>query len=786
MKPSTENAPNASPSSRRSSGSAASLTPELESALKVRHRNICLVNEIHTASTDYGDVDFLTMELLEGPTLHARLSAGRLEPTEALEIARQLCAGLAEAHRIGIIHKDLKSANIILSHLPDGTPRAVITDFGLAGEAALESDDLAGTPQYMAPELWRGGAASKASDIYALGVILYEMVTGEKPFADEPSQNRLTVPPTAPSTRARHLDKRWDTTILRCLDASPAARPTDTSEVLDALSGRRSAKGSFRRPCCFWHSPASPCGSPLLKYFEPPSIRLAILPISGSADVAAIGNGALIDVANRLAHRDDPPTLVVIPASRSLENDVHTPEQARQNLDATHALQITLHREGDDLLARGAVIDLATQTRLHEISGRYRMANAGDLSVALTGALSKALRLGDAAAEPLAAAATAPYLEALSFLRRDQHGFDRAIPLFRQAIRLDPRSPLPKAGLVEALVLKYGDTKEMKWIAEAEDELQAAETLNPDSVAVLLAAGRLDFSRGRYERALQNYQSVAERQPRNVEVLLRMAAVDEKLDLAKEAIEHYQKAIALEPDYYETYEEFGVFYYGRGEYENAAKQFRKVIQLAPRFINARINLGATLNDMGRDDAAAEALQASLRIKETGRALNSLAAIKAYQGRDADALILYKRALALDANNPIILLNLGDSSRRVSLDADSRLYYQRGSERALAELQNNPRSGPMRAFVGYFAARMGDARRGRQEIDQALQLEPQHKTVIRRAVVTYEVLGERDLALRSAAKATPDLLRELDRHPDLADFRRDPRFRELKAKMQNGG
>src|SRR5947208_283132 len=149
------------------------LSPELESALKVRHQNICLVNEIHTAATEAGDVDFLTMELLEGPTLQARLAAdGRLDPREALEIARQLCAGLAEAHRAGIIHKDLKTANIILSRRPDGNPRAVITDFGLAGEPAPDSGDLAGTPRYMAPELWRGAAASKASDVYALGVIL--------------------------------------------------------------------------------------------------------------------------------------------------------------------------------------------------------------------------------------------------------------------------------------------------------------------------------------------------------------------------------------------------------------------------------------------------------------------------------------------------------------------------------------------------------------------------------------------------------------------------------------
>ena len=98
------------------------LSPELEGALKVRHPNICLVNEIHTAETNQGEVDFLTMEFLEGPTLSAHLATnGAFGQKEALEITRQLCAGLAEAHRNGIIHRDLKSANIILSRNDDGS-----------------------------------------------------------------------------------------------------------------------------------------------------------------------------------------------------------------------------------------------------------------------------------------------------------------------------------------------------------------------------------------------------------------------------------------------------------------------------------------------------------------------------------------------------------------------------------------------------------------------------------------------------------------------------------------
>ena len=170
------------------------LSPELENALKVRHPHVCLVNEIHTTQTSHGEIDFLTMEFLEGETLSKRLAAkGKLPNQEALEIACQLCAGLAEAHRSDVLHRDLKSANIILCSGSHGV-RAVITDFGLACDMT-QSGEMGGTPRYMAPELWRGEKASKASDIYALGVVLYEMVAGRPPFEDE--ADRLKQPSAA-------------------------------------------------------------------------------------------------------------------------------------------------------------------------------------------------------------------------------------------------------------------------------------------------------------------------------------------------------------------------------------------------------------------------------------------------------------------------------------------------------------------------------------------------------------------------------------------------------------
>jgi DNA-binding winged helix-turn-helix (wHTH) protein len=237
------------------------LSPELKAALKVRHHNVCLIKEIHTAQTDFGEIDFLTMELLNGQTLSAYLATvGKIRQEEAVDIACQICAGLAEAHHRGIVHRDLKSGNIMLCDDVDGSQRAVITDFGLAGEPTSYPRETAGTPAYMAPELWRGDKASRASDIYALGVILYEMVAGRKPYDldDEGSAKEslseqappqwlterlrryreIATPSPSPSKWTPNLDSRWDSAILNCLAIAPGERIQDASEVVAALKGQ--------------------------------------------------------------------------------------------------------------------------------------------------------------------------------------------------------------------------------------------------------------------------------------------------------------------------------------------------------------------------------------------------------------------------------------------------------------------------------------------------------------------------------------------------------------------
>jgi predicted Ser/Thr protein kinase len=209
---------------------------EVRLARQIAHTNVCRVYDIGEAD---GHV-FLSMEYIDGEDLASVLRRmGRPSPDKAIEIARQICLGLAAAHDGGMLHRDMKPANIMI----DGRGRVRITDFGLAGltEDLAEGTEVAGTPAYMAPEQLAHGRASVKSDIYALGLVLYEVFTGKRVFAtnDLAELRRLheSGPKTTPSQLVRDLDPAVERIILQCLQEDPDIRPPSAYAVLGALPG---------------------------------------------------------------------------------------------------------------------------------------------------------------------------------------------------------------------------------------------------------------------------------------------------------------------------------------------------------------------------------------------------------------------------------------------------------------------------------------------------------------------------------------------------------------------
>jgi serine/threonine-protein kinase len=778
------------------------LSPEIKGALAVSHRNICRVNEIHTAHTKHGDVDFLTMELLEGETLSSHLrNRGRIKEAEAFEIARQICDGLAEAHRRGIIHRDLKSGNVILCRGENNQVRAVITDFGLAGEGT-QAGDLGGTPRYIAPELWKGEKATKASDVYALGVILYDMVSGMRApdtiSTLSHSDTNVTTATRSDSLLSnrrstfRGLPHRWAKTISRCLSTAPDQRPRSATEVVSGLRKSfvlrlpipiRISLGAI--PVLFLLSLFLPqVRGPLHDlFFRPASVRLVVLPASTSDGALVLSGGALQDAADRISHlKSGQRTVAVIPPAKAHDLQVKTPEEALRVLRATHALQTTMRRDGNDLLMEGSVIELQSGIHVRDFSSRYSPETAGAMAGALSGEVSTALNLRGNRPEVISPSAAAFYDRGLYYLRLDVQNLDEAIRAFQQAAQLDPRSPLPLAGLVEAEVYKHDETKAQSDLDKAQQYLQMAETLDPDSARVHLAAGMWNEEARQLGQALNDYLRVTDLEPKNVYAFIRLAGVYDKQGMPDKAINTYRYAISLDPTFYDPYEYLGVYYFHRGQFQEAVEQFEKVIELAPGMYNAYANLGAALENLGRMDEAEKAQQNALSIKKTPRALNNMGSLLLIEKRFADALPYLQRAATLTPNDYVVLLNLGDAQRLTGHAKDARSAYQKAMELSLAVLAQSPGSGLDRAFFAYFAARLGDRRRAEDEIRQALRLSPGDNTVIRRAILTYEALGMRMQAIEVAKTAAPELLENLKTDPDLAGFCQDPRFTELVAQI----
>ena len=209
---------------------------EVRTARQISHPNVCRVYDI-------GDVEghhFISMEFVDGEDLAALLRRiGRLPPDKALEIARGLAAGLAAAHANGVLHRDLKPSNVML----DGRGQARITDFGLAAAAGqVEDADVgSGTPAYMAPEQLAGKEVTVRSDIYGLGLVLYEIFTGRRAFnaptVSELRQLKERSLPATPSSTTTEIEPTVERVIMRCLDPDPRRRPVSVLAVAAALPG---------------------------------------------------------------------------------------------------------------------------------------------------------------------------------------------------------------------------------------------------------------------------------------------------------------------------------------------------------------------------------------------------------------------------------------------------------------------------------------------------------------------------------------------------------------------
>jgi serine/threonine-protein kinase len=760
------------------------LPPEVRNATEIAHLNVCKTFEIHTASTRQGTIDFLTMEFLEGETLAERLRRGPLPEKEARTIARQLCDGLAAAHRKQVIHGDLKSNNVILTTGADGTIRAVITDFGLASgpeatQRTLQSGELGGTPDYMAPELWRGEKASVASDVYALGVILYELACGHRPqWPGVTWEERLTwkPPPVRP---------KWDRVLARCLDPDPGKRFHTADDVAQAFAP------SVRRRWLLEAAAAAVLvvvsGVVIHRIMTVPgqSVVLAMLPFESGHDTATVAESVFHETERQLSHLQGNTLtkLTFVPASKTQGRHVDTTEKARSLLGATHVLRGSLERKKEKVVIHAYLADLRTRVNAKQWKAEYTPAELRYAPVALAGVVTETLRLPPlAGAATVNAAAKQDYWNGLYYLRRN-FTVDTALALLERAVAADPDSPLTYAALAEAQQLKFFLTSADAWLERAKESAWQAERRNPDLAQVHRVAGVLKYREGLYEPAAAECLRAIELDPNNGEAYRRLGQAYEASNKLDEALAEYRRSVEMDPGDFRNHQQLGTFYYQRADYNSALEHFVRTVELAPEEPRTHFALGQGYQVLGRLDEAESELRLSLRSGETGHGLHTLGVILMEEHKYEEAAACILRAVHLGPERLVWWMNLGTVYRLMNLKHESENAYRRALELGETEIARDPRNGKTRSRLAFVCARLGEQKRAESDIAQSLQMSPNDADVHFMAAATYEAMNRREDTLKVLSALPYAELADVRRWPDMADLLQDSRFLQLMDSRQ---
>ena len=763
------------------SGFRQQLPPEVRNAREISHPNVCKIFEIHTASTTKGEIDFISMEFIVGETLAERIQRAPIAEEQARAIARQLCSGLAEAHRHRLIHGDFKTNNVILTTDTEGSVRAIITDFGLARRAGAASALLGGTPAYMAPELWKGEKPSVASDIYALGVVLWELHSGERP-------SQLGVSSSTLPAGERAIWKRptgrgaWERIIARCLDPHPQSRFRNAIEVAEAFGPSRTRRWFLAATATLFLTAGSGVVTYLRLTAPAESVQLALLPNGSASETALASANLLHDTAKQLSELKSTSQrqFKFISLDKVTRNVVNTPAQARAALGASHSLRVALEQHGRYTSVRAFLTDLGSGAKVKQWTAEYKIGELGYAPVALAAFVTETLKLPPpAGGATVNDAARADYLAGVAAARRDSTA-DRALQSFEQAVAADHDSALTYAGLAEAQWLKAAATGDKVWLSRTAEAVQEAQNRNGDLPEVHRIAGLLKANSGRYEQAIPEYLRAIELDPRNGDAYRRLGEAYQTIEELESALAAFLKASEIDPKQYRNYRDLGDFYFQQARYKEAAKHLAKAVALAPDEQHTHYGLGVAYLGQGQFTLAEQELRSSIRLQKTPAALQSLAVVLMYEGKERDAIPYFLQALKLGPQQYLCWVNLGTAYRRLGRRVDSERAYRRALDLVERDIADNPRNGSVRSDLGYLCAQLGDKRRARSEIAQALQQSPNDAQAHWEAAATYEALGARDDALSVLAASPAGVLADLNRWPDVADLHADPRFIDLLA------
>ena len=775
---------------------------------RINHPNVCPIYHLDRADRGRkGETLFLTMEFLSGETLAQRLKrTGPMDAPTAARIAEDIIAGLAACHRLGIVHRDFKCGNVMLAEDAAGKTTAVVTDFGLAhtvdaGSRELTGDCIMGTPEYMAPEQWEGKPAMQSSDIYALGVVLCEMLTGKRPV---PSGPRAAVGLPAGGPR---VDRVWEGVILRCVESDPAKRFGSAEEVAAALRLQPAASGAAKVRSR-WLLPAAALLLALVVlsawFFYrrdalPKMKHVAVLPfrtIGATATDQVFCDGLVETLASKLSQLERyQKSFWVVPASEARK--VTDPAEAYRKLNATLVVNGSLERlpaktvlfihvidarSGRQVAARDITIEGADLTGMEEAAWE-RVTDMLDVE------LGPAERRSVEEGNPRVPEAAVAYVQGLGYLRRGGlNNVNNAIAQFQQAITRDPSYALPYSGLGSAYALKYEMTKDPQWLDRAADSAHSAVRLAPDLAPVHFTLGQISCSRGQYEEAEHELKRALELDPAIIEAQYYLGRLYEREGKLAEAERNFRAAVDRRPDYWHGRSDLGKFYYDQGRLVDAEGEFLEAVSLQPDNARGLSNLGAVYMAEGRFADALRVLRSEVRLEpDNADAYSNLGACFLYLRQYDNAVAPMKKAAELKPDDQDFQRNLGDAYHFAGQAEKSTAAYSRALEFARWQLDVNPKDWETMASAALYEAHLDHRAEALRLVERSMKMAPSNNEIFFTAALIYEILGQRAAALQAlrSAQDKGHSLADIERTPDLDALRKDNRYQDWIEKVKAG-
>jgi len=810
---------------------AARLDREARLASSLNHPGIVTVFDVGR----HEDRPYVVMELIEGRSLAAQLGDGRMRLREAIGIAAQIADALAAAHDAGIIHRDLKPQNIMIT----SEGRAKIVDFGLSkiAQAAADAEELTahgetitgdhavlGTAGYMAPEQVLGQAADARADQFALGTILYEMLTRRRAFRrdttlqtlssileDEPppiADARPDAPPAVVAVVARCLAKRPEGRYASTRDLAHDLRDALELMVLDTRSHAHARSAAIRRwgwplvasvvvaaaaviAAVLWQRPSAPVPA-AAEVFR----QIVVLPFANITKDPAdqvFADGLVETLTSSLTGIERfQRALRVVPASEVRVARIDSAKEARQALGATLAITGSIQRLASSLRLTLNLVDTVQLVQLGSRTIDFTIGQEAMTQDAVVGAVMAllSLQLEPEAQKALTAGGTtapgayASFVQGRGYLQRFDRGVDdinRAIELLSRAVAADPRYALAHTALGEAYWRKYEVDRSSVWIEKAVEHCEKALAIDNRLPAVHVTLAMIARGRGRYEEAVAVAQRAIELDPVSSDGYRELGRAHEALNRQAEAEATYRKAIEARPDDWLVYNTLGAFLLTRGRWSEAESAFKRVIELTPDNTRAHNNLGATYFRMGRPDDAAAMWERSIAIRPTSAAASNLGTSYFERGRYADAARAFERAVALSPNDHRLWRNLGATLYWAPGERPkAKAAYEKAVQRAEEERKVNPRQPALLAALADSYSMLG---RRAEALDAAAAVErlgSADSAVLFNIAGAYEQLGERALALLwlKNALAAGHSREAVDRSPSFAALRKDPRYPRL--------